>query len=482
VLPVENRMTNSPVYIVHCVDTEGPLHESVEVTFERLRAIFQLELEPSVDLLRRLQAGKVHLGGLETAVQKVVDPHLLTYNDTWDKVDSMLTELMRESFRTQVRDSAGKGWIFNWFCVDHVDYDSNPRRRDMGYHNIFEHYRARILTTGSSQDGLHFHYHPHSFSREAHRCATHWWSASDSLHQIISRRVIDHHWFPAAHRPGFHVIRPDSHWFLEQHIPFDFSSQAMVDNAVDGAQFGLLGGRFGDWRRAPATWEPYHPSADDYQVPGNCRRWIARCLNVGTRYRLLDERDVRQAFKEASEGKPVIMAITNHDFRNMGPDINAARELLIRVAADFPDVPFLFSEAVTAMRRALNLAPLPPCELELKIECVDNSTHVLKVHSSTPTFGPQPWLALKTVGGTYHFDNFDIDTPFHEWQYVFDEETFPLSALDAIGVAANNASGTTTVAVMDPVTQQISKQHWNLPQSAASGDTDPVDRTVCTVS
>jgi hypothetical protein len=114
----------------------------------------------------------------------------------------------------------------------------------------------------------------------------------------------------------------------------------------------------------------------------------------------------------------------------------------------------------------LNLVPLPPCELEMKIQRVDDSTHVLKVHSTTPTFGPQPWLAFKTVRGTYHFDNFDIDTPFHSWQYVFDEETFPLSALDVIGVAANNAFGTTTVAVMNPATQQISKQHWNLPQGA----------------
>jgi hypothetical protein len=479
VLAVENQVRKNPVYIVHCVDTEGPLHESVEATFERLRTIFHLELEPSVDLLRRLQAGEVHLGGLEVAVQKIVDPHLLAYNDTWDKVDSMLAELMLESFRAEVRDSAGQGWIFNWFCVDHVDYDFNPRRRDMGYHNIFAHYRAFMLRTDSSRDGLHFHYHPHSFSRDAHRCATHWWATSDSLHQILSRRIIDHHWFPSAHRPGFHVIRPDSHWFLEQHIPFDFSSQAMVDNLVDGEQFGLLGGRFGDWRRAPATWEPYHPSADDYQIPGSCRRWITRCLNVGTRYRLLDESDVRQAFKEASEGKPVILAITNHDFRNMAPDINGVRELLVRVAADFPDVPFFFSEAVTAMRRALNLAPLPPCELELEIERVDDSTNVLKVHSSTPTFGPQPWLALKTSGGTYHFDNFDIDKPFHKWQYVFDEETFPLSALEAIGVAANNAFGTTTVAVMNPETQEISRQHWNLPRSGACGQPQSAESAVC---
>jgi hypothetical protein len=453
---------SKPVYVVHCIDTEGPLYESVDATFDRLREIFRLNMPASQDLLRRLQAGEVELEGLEAAVQKVVDPHLLAYNDSWDKVDAMLAKLLSESFRTRVPDSAGKGWIYNWFCVDHVDYDLNPRRRDIGYHNIFEHYSAQIRKTEATQDGLHFHYHPHSFRREAHRCATHWWSSSDSLHQIISRRIIDHHWFPAAHRPGFHVIRPDSHWFLEQHIPFDFSNQATANGAEDGVQFGLMGGRFGDWRRAPATWEPYHPSADDYQVPGSCRRWIARCLNVGTRYRLLHERDVRQAFAEAAEGKPVVLAITNHDFRDMEPDIDAFRQQLNRVAVDFPQTPFLFYEAVNGMRAALDLAPLPACELDLTVRQVDGRTHILKVSSSTPTFGPQPWLALKTVDGTYYFDNFDIDKPFHQWQYVFDEETFPLPAVDAIGVAANNAFGTTTVVVMDPATGKISRKHWNL--------------------
>jgi hypothetical protein len=464
-------MQKNPVYVVHCIDTEGPLHESLDATFERLRDIFQLDLQPSAGLLRSLQAGKVHLGGIEAAVQKVLDPHLLAYNDTWDKVDAMLAELMSESFRGQVRDSFGGGWVYNWFCVDHVDYDENPRRRDMGYHAIFEHYQRLIRETCSTQDGLHFHYHPHSFRRQAHRCATHWWAASDSLHQTLSRRVIDHQWFPSAHRPGFHVIRPDSHWFLEQHIPFDFSSQAMVNSGVDADQAGLLGGRFGDWRRAPVTWEPYHPSADDYQVPGNCRRWIARCLNVGTRYRVLDEQDVRQAFREAEEGKPVVLAITNHDFRDMRPDVQSTRELIERVAAEFPDVPFIFSEAIEAMREALHLEPIEPCELELSMQQTGKS-HVLQVRASVPTFGPQPWLALKTVDGSYHFDNFDIDRPFHRWQYVFDEETFPLSAIDSIGVAANNAYGIATVAVMKPRTETPSHKYWNLPRSSQHCELD----------
>jgi hypothetical protein len=465
-----NEFKDSPpatVHVVHCIDTEGPLHESVEATFERLKAIFDLDLVPSVDLLRRLQAGEVNLRGLEVAVQKVVDPHLLAYNDTWDKVDAMLADALSDRFRFRLRDTRGGGWIYNWFCVDHVDYEVNPRRKDIGYHNVFDHYRRVIRDTGSSQDGLQFHYHPHSFRREAHRCATHWWASSDTLAQVLTRRVIERQWFPAAHRPGFHVTRPDSHWFLEQFIPFDFSSQAVVPTPEDEAQFFLKGGRFGDWRRAPVSWAPYHPAHDDYQVQGGCRRWIARCLNVGTRYRLLTEAHVRQAFEEARAGKPVVLAFTNHDFRDFRPDVDVTRNLLERVAADFAHVPFRFCEAVDAMRSALGLRPDPPCELDLSLKPVANATHVLEVRTTTPTFGPQPWLALKTTAGTYHYDNFDIDSPFHCWRYVFDAETFPLSALSAVGVAANNAFGVTTVSLLDPATGRSATRHWNMLASSS---------------
>src|SRR5690606_28314174 len=149
-----------------------------------------------------------------------------------------------------------------------------------------------------------------NFRREANVSATHWWSSSDSLIQILSRRVIDRSWFPAANRAGFHVIRPDSHWVLEQHIPFDLSSQAVAAVAGDPAHAGLDQGRWGGWRRARVTWEPYHPAHDDYQQPGSCRRWIARCLNIGTRYRLLSEEHVRQAFAEAEADRPVVLAVT----------------------------------------------------------------------------------------------------------------------------------------------------------------------------
>ena len=309
------------VYIVHCIDSEGPLHESLEATFERLKHIYHLDFEPSQELLLKLQKGEVSLNGLEDSVKTTLNPHLLNYNNTWDKVENMLDDCLSDNFRNQFKDSNEKGWVYNWHCVDHVDYDLNPRRRDIGYHNIFDEYKRILNKNKSYQDGLHFHYHPHPLIKHAHLCATRWLGPTDKLFQVLSRRIIDRNWFPSVNRPGFQVNRPDSHWFLEQFIPFDYATLAMEAQKEDTQQLDFSSGRSGDWRRAPITWQPYHPSHDDYQIPGNCRRWIGRCLNIGTRAYLLDEKEVVRAFKEAREGKSVVMSFADHDFRDLRADV-----------------------------------------------------------------------------------------------------------------------------------------------------------------
>ena len=450
----------SPVHIVHCIDTEGPLYEPIEVTFQRLKTIFGLELESTEENLVRLQNGEIDLGGIEQAVRQVIRPDLLNYMDTWDKIDHMLESAQSSDFRNQMLDSAGNGWIFNWFCLDHVGFTDNPRRRTMGYHSIYDHYQRRISGSDLTDDSVHFHFHPHSFQHKAHHCATHWWANSSSLYQVLSRRIIDRLWFPCANRPGFHVTRPDSHWFLEQFIPFDFASQSTTISAEDEQQTDLNGGRFGDWRRAPRTWRPYHPDHDDYQREGNCRRWIARCLNVGTRLRLLTEPDIRDAFKEASNGNPVVLAFTNHDFRDLRIDVNYVRKLLSNVRRDYPDVPFVFREAASAMREALELPNESPCNFEIEFETTSERT-VIRVKTQTPTFGPQPYLALKTNSGEYFHDNFDIQEPHYEWSYTFDEQTLNINAIESVGIAANNSVGVTTVMRWDSASNSIISREWN---------------------
>jgi len=146
------------VNIVHSIDTEGPLYESLEAKFERLRELYKIDLPATRENLEKLQNGDIDLGGVEKSIQQTLSGHLINFNDTWDKIDEMLDRIMSESFRMQMPDSFGNGWIFNWHCLDHVGYQYNPRRRDIGYHNIYDHYRARLAIDQESSDALHWHF------------------------------------------------------------------------------------------------------------------------------------------------------------------------------------------------------------------------------------------------------------------------------------------------------------------------------------
>ena len=419
------------------------MHESLLATFERLRGIYGLELEPTRENLHRLQQKEIDLNGLESEVAKTVSPDLLNYHGSWESIDRMLEDVMSPEFRRLAPDSYGNGWAISWHCLDHVGFVENPRRRDMGFHNVYDHYREILERHKNKTDALHFHHHPLPFSKAAHRCATHYFSHAPIIFEILARRIIDRHWFPCVNRPGFHATRPDSHWFMEQFLPFDYANQSSGEDY--SAQKDLSGGRFGDWRRAPKTWSPYHPAHDDYQRQGDCRRWIARCLNVGTRLRLITEQDIELAFEEATQGKPVILAITNHDFRDIRPDINRFREMLVKVSRRYPAIRYRYCEAREAMRRALGM---PLTDQGFKLSLARNG-NVLQVSSTTRTFGPQPFWAIKTRSGQYFHDNLDFQHPFREWTYTLDEHTCPVDSVSQVAVGACDEYGNVSVAVLN---------------------------------
>ncbi len=441
---------NKKVYIVHGVDTEGPLYESLEATFERIAAIFDIhDIQPTEENLKKLQNKEIDLQGKEEAVSKTLAPHLLAYNDSWEKIDTMLDRCTAESFRKKYPDSNGNGWVYNWHCVDHVGYDKNPRKRKIGIHTIFDHYTEALKKRYAPHDAIHWHFHPMSPYKEAHKSATSY-TNSPHLYEIICRRIIERKWFPLVHRAGFHSERPDSHWFLEQWIPFDISNLSYDADDTTRDQNDLVAGRFGDWRRAPKDWSIYHPSHDDYQKPGNCRRWIGRILNLETRFANITETEIEKAFKRASMGNQTLLGITNHDFRDIASEVDTFRKMLVTVAQKFPEVSFVYSEAKDAFQKVLDLNTGRDANLELSttIEKHDSSI-VLHVRTlNGKVFGPQPFLAIHTKDDRYIHDNFDFGTDGKSWSYVFDQESIHADDVKTIGVAANDAFGNQYINVM----------------------------------
>lgn len=433
------------LYIVYCIDTEGPLHEPLQATFDRINQLFGLTLKPSKENLRKLQCLELDVENKED-IAKAFDSHLLAYNDTWDKVDEMLDKIMTKQYREQFLDSNGRGIVYNWHCIDHVGFSSNKRRRDIGFGNIFNHYQEKIDEHGGI-DKIHWHFHPIAFGKEAHMSATSYSNSTDVLHEIITRRVIDNNWFPTVNRAGFHTVRRDSSMFMEEWIPFDYSNQAQY-NFKDSIQKDVVDGRFGDWRRAPKSWKPYHPSHSDYQSPGSMNRYSTKCLNIGTRLRLLTEHEIRKAFELARDEGKAILSFTNHDFRDMSIDIEDTYEKIFRIAKEFDDVKVLNSDAIEAMQKYCysddNIVR-NKLKFSCEVQAVGNVRKLVVNLENGAVFGTQPYLAIKTKDGRYYHDNFDELEFGKSWVYTFDWGTLLLEQIDSLKVAANDKYGNSVV-------------------------------------
>ncbi len=440
------------VYIVHHVDTEGPLWENIEETFARIKVIFGIDLPPSYENLEKLQKGEFDLPlSQKQEISMAVDPHTIGFKRNWAMIEEMLYRVMDSSFRYQLPDSFGDGWIYNWHVMDHVGFGSdNPRHRDMGHHNIFDFYSYILKTTNSIQDRIHWHFHPISFYKQANVMATSYDNSISVIHQILCRRLIDKNWFPVVNRAGFHAERIDSNLFLEQWIPFDPSNIAVDESQRPMHQKDQINGRFADWNGAPADWSIYHPSLYDWRLKGNANRVIARILNLKARHRNINIDEVEKAFIKAEKGENVYLGLANHDWREMSVEIDEFREMLRIISDKYPKIRFKYAESVDAFRNVIGYSPyeVQSNSIELKINLQGNTLKVYTLNGEI--FGPQPYLAFKTRNGDYFHDNFDFLMPKKSFSYVFDEYTIPIDQIESIAVASNDKYGNTFIRNINP--------------------------------
>jgi hypothetical protein len=435
------------VYIVHAVDTEGPLYEGLDATFKQLEEDFNITLPPTRTNVEKLRNKSIDLGGKEDAVAYFLRADRIeVFNESWQHIDDMHEVFMSDAWRSNLLDTDNQPYVVSWYCMDHVGFNYNPRRRAMGYHEIYKYYQQKIKEFARNRDKIYWHYHPMSFSMDAHRMGTNY-SFNKNIHnEILARRIIDHLWFPVSNRPGGHIETFDINCWLEQWIPFDLANQSMENNVEleNGEKAGRIPGRSGDWRGATSKWEVYHPSLYDYRKPGNLKRWIGRCLNMNSRHSNVSEHEIRQAFIQAEKGENVLLSYTNHDFRNMINETEILVKEIQNVGKEFPETPFKWANAVEGFRASLNLPMQIP--VSLKYELNDRFLRIYLDEGNI--WGVQPFLALRTHSGEYFHDNFIVDHP-GQWTYPFDADSVHYNSLSHIGFACNDTVGNTTVYAID---------------------------------
>ena len=441
----------SIVNIVHAIDTEGPLYEPTSETFKRIEEKFGIKFK-NKDKTRKtinlIRCGNFKIpNSIKEDLLKFISPHLLDYNDNWSKIKKNLDKCTDLNFRNEFTDSFGGGWKYSWHCVDHVGYKFNPRKRSLGYHLIYDFYKEYLKKNKQDKiDEINFHFHPISFYKEAHREATSYIN-TNHINEILCRKIIDRNFFPSCFRPGFHIERPDSNFFLEQWIPFDLSNISKKQN--NDKTNDHIGASGFDWRRAPKEWELYNPSYDDYQKKGNMKRYVGRVLAIDTYYNSIDYNEVKSAFKRASSGKPTLLAVTSHDFRDLSHEVNIVRDLINKVAKKFPKVKFKYTTTLEAFRSYLKYDKIqkhPSIKLAKQIIYKNYKIVAIKVISKKgKVFGPQPYLAIKLKNGKYFHDNFDFGLNNQEWFYSFGKNSIFIEDINSIFVAAADNYGNTDV-------------------------------------
>ncbi len=430
---------NKIVYIVHAVDTEGPLYESTNATFKRIEELFNLKFKvKSKKKLENLFKGI----GLPKKLNKkkffsAINPHLLKYNKNWNEIKKMVNKINEKKFRNKLLDSKGKNWKFSWHCVDHIGYKFNPRKRSIGYHKIFDFYKNLVNKKKNLGDKVHFHFHPMTTYKEAHRNSKSYFNSSH-LYEVIARRIIDRNWFPTSFRAGFHIERPDINLFLEQFIPYDLSNTSIkskknkIDNSTNAEGW--------DWRRATKKWEIYNPDHDDYQSKGRCRRYIGRVLSIKNRTESINLPEVLKAFKQANKGIKTLMAVTSHDFRNIATEVDEVRNFIIKAKKKYPNVKFNYVDTSEGFRNTLNFKMSKKSKLKLGIKMINKNSFKIFTKSGE-VFGPQPFLALKFKNGRYMSDNLDFGLNKKVWYYTLNEDTVLPKDIKVLAVGAADKFG-----------------------------------------
>jgi uncharacterized protein YfcZ (UPF0381/DUF406 family) len=422
------------VYIVHCVDVEGPMTETVEATWERIRDEdkIHISLEPSLDNLKKIQEGKLDLGlsrEVMIKLQNKYSPENLAYLTSWEEVDKSIKNSISLEFRKRYCDSEGGLYKYSWFIYDHYGFINNPRFHVTGIHSIFDHYLKLFSDKPKFiNDGIYWHYHHVPISGNAMEWNTNW-ILNGVYEEILSRRIIERQWFPSVFRAGGFIETNDLSNWMEMFIPFDYSCRTplLSEDQLKNEVF--------DWRFAPKKWGYYHPDWYDYRRKGAMRRYIFRCLDIKSRILSLNKEDVTQSFEQAKRDGKSVLAYYNHDYRDMEKDVCYVYSLIKKVEKKYPDVKWKFVNALEAAKYFIGIDDnAPNFTITLK-------GNFLEISSDCDLFGPQPFFAIKE-NGKFFRDNL-IQENSRNWTYVFRRP----QEVESFGVAGNSKMGNTGIKV-----------------------------------
>ncbi len=388
------------------------------------------------------------------------------------------TRVMDPSFRSGLQDSYGTPVKLTWWMMagNIFRYATNtnvPHPNTLPFYLMQKYHGAAILHWG---DELTFHYHTWVWTDYNGDGKWYWNQAktfpetADDFDETLAEILLNEHAFPISFRSGWHAM--DNYWQarLDQVLPYSLhndwpAKRAQTTEPIDNVY---------DWSRAPSTWIPFHPSPEDYQVPGAGRGWNVRSEYMAS----ADSTFMAKIFAEAAKGIDQVVCLWAHlpeaDFPDNIAKVNTSAH---KVAPNFPGVPFRYCTAVEAMQAWRHTADTTRPTVTVE-EYVDGAMAGWTVRSDEPLFQPAPIVAVKDRYEQYRLVPCAQVSDL-QWQTA---AVIPQEDVAAVGVAATDTAGNSTLTFLYPLPEEVFVDDedtsrvtftgaWSVSQSAAWGRT-----------
>ena len=237
----------------------------------------------------------------------------------------------------------------------------------------------------------------------------------------LDHMIIDDSFYPSAWRTGNNMMSPGLSNWLEQWIPFDFTTTV-----------------------PSGTWYPIHEAGNN--------RWTISSENPPT------QNGANAAFETAKESGSAIYSFWCHDRNNLVSTIDAMQQYLEAAASNpsYQGITFQYVSAKEAMQKVLHINDLTPPTLTLTS---NNNDYTIK--SNERLWANHPYVALKLADGSYtHIDCTASGT--NTWTF-----NAPPSTVISQNVATQ-AQGSNGLSI-DSATASNS-QSYHVPHDAIDGD------------
>ncbi len=352
--------------------------------------------------------------------------------------------VMDSDFRNQFVDYYGDPLRMTWWMMAgnifrHATNTNVPIPNIMTLYLMKKYHGAAVEALG---DELSLHYHTYVWTDYNQDGVYYWNEAHDFLESqddfnfTLAQFLLEEQVFPVSFRSGWHYM--DNHWqsYLNQILPYSLdnaypSRKLTDDEPIDNVV---------DWSQAPSDWVPYHPSENNYQIPGNGAGWNTRCIYLSSILAAPEQMD--SIFARASRGIDQVPCIWGHlpetDFLE---NIAAVDSLVHAVSARYPEVPFRYVTAVQAMQLWRGTQDTIPPNLQISTTGSGQNIYV-DISVDEPIFQHKPFVAVKDIYERYRILQCE-PTGTGTWQTT---EPLDESILAKIGVTVTDTSGNQAMA------------------------------------